>query len=151
MDKWDGRFIRLAYEVAAWSKDPDKQVGAIAVSPDNRNIATAYNGPPSFFDDEVWQKMSKREKNSLAVHAEINLLINSKLGFRGWTIYITEAPCTGCASAISQLPIAKLVCPKPVLTSSWYMSQFEGKKLLDSRRFETVYFDRELYAPKELR
>ena len=31
MNKWDTRFLKLAKEIATWSKDPSTQVGAIAV------------------------------------------------------------------------------------------------------------------------
>ena len=39
MNKWDYRFIKLAKEIASWSKDPSTKVGAIAVN-DKRIIAT---------------------------------------------------------------------------------------------------------------
>ena len=32
MNKWDYRFIKLAKEIASWSKDPSTKVGAIAVN-----------------------------------------------------------------------------------------------------------------------
>ena len=31
IDKWDRRFLRIAKEVSKWSKDPNWQIGAVAV------------------------------------------------------------------------------------------------------------------------
>jgi len=42
ISKWDKRFLRIAKEVASWSKDPRSQVGAIAVQ-SRRIVATGYN------------------------------------------------------------------------------------------------------------
>ena len=50
--KWDKRFLRIAQEVSSWSKDPSKQIGAVATL-DNRIVATGYNGFPSSIDDNA--------------------------------------------------------------------------------------------------
>ncbi|MCP3894562.1 MAG: cell division protein DedD, partial [Bacteroides sp.] len=39
LNKWDERFIRMAVNVAEWSKDPGTKVGAVLVS-DRRILAT---------------------------------------------------------------------------------------------------------------
>ena len=44
--KWDKRFMRVAREISSWSKDPSKQIGAVAVNSDRRILATGYNGFP---------------------------------------------------------------------------------------------------------
>ena len=31
MDKWDLRYLDLAKFIATWSKDPSKQIGAVAI------------------------------------------------------------------------------------------------------------------------
>ena len=50
---WDRKFLALAQHISTWSKDPSKQVGAVAVG-NNRNIlATGYNGfPKGIMDTE---------------------------------------------------------------------------------------------------
>ena len=46
-EKWDRRFLRLAREVASWSKDPSTKVGAVLVDPlDNTIVSLGYNGFP---------------------------------------------------------------------------------------------------------
>lgn len=44
--EWDRRFLKIAREVATWSKDPSTQVGAVIVDPDQRVVSLGYNGPP---------------------------------------------------------------------------------------------------------
>jgi deoxycytidylate deaminase len=41
--KWDRRFLELARHVAAWSKDPSTQVGAV-VAEGKRVVSLGYNG-----------------------------------------------------------------------------------------------------------
>jgi len=35
-EEWDSFFLRFARDVAGMSKDPDRQVGAVVVTPDRR-------------------------------------------------------------------------------------------------------------------
>ena len=51
MDKWDERYLRLAKEVASWSKDPSTKVGAVAVL-DGSVLAQGYNGFPKYIQDD---------------------------------------------------------------------------------------------------
>ena len=44
-EKWHRRFLRLAAEIAEFSKDPSTKVGCILVR-DRRIISTGYNGFP---------------------------------------------------------------------------------------------------------
>ena len=50
LNKWDERFVRIAFEVATWSKDPGTKVGAVLVA-DRRIIASGYNGFPQGIED----------------------------------------------------------------------------------------------------
>src|SRR5699024_9380544 len=43
-EKWDARYMGLAYLVASWSKDPSTKVGCILVDQKNRFISSGYNG-----------------------------------------------------------------------------------------------------------
>ena len=51
MNKWDTRFLKLAKEIATWSKVPSTQVGAIGVK-DRRILATGYNGFPKGIEEK---------------------------------------------------------------------------------------------------
>ena len=45
-DKWDRRFLELADQIATWSKDPNRGVGAVIVSGAKQIVATGFNGLP---------------------------------------------------------------------------------------------------------
>ena len=44
--KWNERYLSLAHEIAQWSKDPSKKIGAIAVGSKGQVLAQGYNGFP---------------------------------------------------------------------------------------------------------
>ena len=46
MNKWQRRFFDLAALVAAWSKDPSSQVGAVIVDDRKRIVSVGFNGLP---------------------------------------------------------------------------------------------------------
>jgi len=113
MDKWDIRFLRLAREVANWSKDPSRQIGAIIVDDDHRILGTGYNGFPSGIKD-LPERLDDREiKYKYVVHAELNALLNclkSGISVRNSTIYVAGLPpCTECAKAIIQSGVKRVV------------------------------------------
>jgi dCMP deaminase len=76
MNKWDERFVRIAQEVASWSKDPGTKVGAVLVN-DKRILATGYNGFPSGISDSLERYMEREVKLAYTVHAEVNALLNA--------------------------------------------------------------------------
>ncbi|NBV65073.1 MAG: hypothetical protein EBR71_11560, partial [Planctomycetes bacterium] len=43
-EKWDRRFLQLADQIAQWSKDPSRGVGAVIVSGSRQVVATGFNG-----------------------------------------------------------------------------------------------------------
>ena len=51
MTDWDKRFLNIAKEVSAWSKDPDAKVGAVIVSKSRRILSIGYNGLPAAMPD----------------------------------------------------------------------------------------------------
>lgn len=113
MSKWDERFVRIAHEVATWSKDPGTKVGAVLVS-DKRILATGYNGFPSGISDSLVRYTDREVKLAYTVHAEVNALLNAaKNGARteGSTLYTTFHPCVNCAASVIQGGIARVVCP----------------------------------------
>ena len=113
MSKWDERFVRIAHEVATWSKDPGTKVGAVLVN-DKRILATGYNGFPSGIGDTLDRYTDREVKLAYTVHAEVNALLNAaKNGARteGSTLYTTFHPCVNCAASVIQGGIARVVCP----------------------------------------
>lgn len=128
--KWDNRFFAMAELVATWSKDPNKQVGAVLVSPDCRHVAFGYNGFPAGADDELFGMMDRDTKNRYTLHAEANAIANAATDVRGWTLYVTEAPCLPCALVISRAGIARLVTAPLKENSNWYGEQKDAEGFL---------------------
>ncbi len=142
MDKWDYRFDRLVHqEVADWSKDPDEQVGALLVSPDRRLVSWGYNGFPRGIEDDEERLADTVTKNRITVHAEMNALLNATVDVRGWTLYVTKFPCCskGCAQAIIQKGLLRVLAPEPVIGSRWYMDQLAAQDLLKEAGVEVLH------------
>jgi dCMP deaminase len=76
--KWDVRFLRLAHEVAKWSKDPSTKVGCILVK-DKKVISMGYNGFPAGISDDLSRLEDRSIKYEITVHAEVNAVTNAAL------------------------------------------------------------------------
>lgn len=111
---WDQRFLHMARQVAAWSKDPSTKVGAIAVR-DRRILATGYNGLPSGVNDHPQRMRDRNLKLAMTVHAEANLVAfaaRSGVCLAGATCYIWPLPaCSQCGAVLIQADIARVVVP----------------------------------------
>lgn len=128
---WDGRFFAMAELAASWSKDPRKQVGAIIASPDCRHLSIGYNGLPAGFEHAFGEGVMDREtKNRYTLHAEENAIANAAQDVRGWTLYVTAAPCLRCAMAIHRAGISRLVTPPLDEASLWHDEQKEAEGFL---------------------
>lgn len=110
--KWDGRFLRLAHEIATWSKDRSTQVGAVIVQADRSPGPYGYNGFPREIDDEAEERHTRPGKYKWTEHAERNAIFNGArmgLALKGCTIYVTHMPCPDCTRAIVQVGISRVV------------------------------------------
>ena len=105
---WDKYFLNIAEAVAARSKDPRTQVGAVIVSPDNRILGTGYNGmvPGEAENDKTW---SPEHKYVRVIHAEMNAILHATKEVRGATLYVTLTPCPECSKLIKAAGIARVV------------------------------------------
>lgn len=109
---WDEYFMGVAMLAARRSKDPNTQVGACIVSPDNIIISTGYNGmPKGCSDDEFpWERTGEETKYPYVVHAELNAILNANgRDLRGSRLYVALFPCNECAKAIIQSGVAEVV------------------------------------------
>lgn len=106
-------FINIARICAKKSKDPNTQVGAVIVSPDQRRIRYGYNAFPKNIQDteKRWERPTKYD---LVVHAELNAILCARTSLCGWTLYVTIPPCLDCCKAIIQAGI------KTVIFDSWH-------------------------------
>lgn len=121
LTKWDNRFFKLALEVATWSKDPNKQVGAVIISEDKKEISYGYNGFPQKIADDA-RLQHKSTKNDLSLHAEVNAILNAKKSLVNWSLYCSEAICEHCALVIIQAGITRVIMPSVLSSSSWQKS-----------------------------
>jgi len=137
-ETWDRRHFSLALEVSTWSKDPSTQVGAVCVSPDKRQLVPGFNGFASGIADTHERLQNKELKNMMMVHAELNCIINSDVLLHGWTMYVTKAPCTICASAIINAGIIRMVCPSP--GGSWKDSQLFAISMLTEANVKVNFY-----------
>lgn len=100
--KWQQRFIKLAKEVASWSKE-GKRVGCIIVDMDtNKVLATGYNGLPAYMNDNTLPYLSKDDKSYLVTHAEDNALqqLSREHYHKNLAMYVTKPPCRLCSIRI---------------------------------------------------
>lgn len=94
------------------SKDPNTQVGACIVSPENIILSTGYNGfPVGCSDDEYpWEREGEQTKYPYVVHAELNAILNaSGKSLRNARLYVDLFPCNECAKAIIQSGIREVI------------------------------------------
>lgn len=123
MDKWDDRFMEMAYQVSKWSScyRSGRQVGAVIVK-DKRIMTTGYNGAPAGLKSCVEKQECMRDKLHIAsgtraelcyaVHAEQNAIIQAaKLGINidDSILYCTHQPCSLCSRMIINVGIKRIV------------------------------------------
>jgi dCMP deaminase len=128
--KWDERFMLLAHEIAAWSKERGRRVGAVIVGPDKEIRATGFNGLPRGVDDDVESRHARETgaKYLWSSHAERNAIYNAArigIALKGCTLYVPWFPCVGCAQAIIQSGIAELVAYRPDMSDEKWAKEFE--------------------------
>ncbi|NLN19783.1 MAG: dCMP deaminase family protein [Firmicutes bacterium] len=113
---WDTYFIKMACLTASRATCPRRRVGAVLVR-DQRVLATGYNGSvrgAPHCDDVgcLIAKQGERESCVRTVHAELNAILHCALNgvsSAGATLYCTDFPCLGCAKALVQAGIEKII------------------------------------------
>lgn len=107
--KWDLRHLRLCREIATWSKDASTKVGALIVRDGKFPVSWGYNGPARMMPDEHEFFTDREKKLAMTIHAELNAILNAGQDLRGCTLYVTQPPCSNCASQIVQTGIVRAV------------------------------------------
>lgn len=111
---WDEYFMGVAKLSGMRSKDPNSQVGACIVSPDNKILSMGYNGFPRGCSDDVfpWSREGDAmdTKYVYVVHSELNAILNYRGGsLEGAKLYVSMFPCNECAKAIIQSGIKTVI------------------------------------------
>ena len=52
-NKWAGRILKMAIEVASWSKDESTKVGAVITTAEGAPVSWGFNGMPMGIDDTI--------------------------------------------------------------------------------------------------
>lgn len=142
---WDQYFMGVAKLSAFRSKDPNTQVGACVVSPNNKIVGVGYNGLPWGCDDSdfPWDKRDGGlydSKYAYVVHAELNAILNSVQSLQGCRIYVSLFPCHECAKAIIQSGIKKIIYEDDKYCGT--ASDLASKRMLDAAGVEYVKIPR---------
>ena len=132
-EEWDSFFLRFARDVAGMSKDPDRQVGAVVVTPDRRQLSLGYNGFPPEVEDLPSLLADRDFKLANMVHAEVNCLRQAPFPLEGCTLYVTRFPCNRCAERIMASGIYRVVAPAPDFGHArWGTSWRQAAGLMES-------------------
>lgn len=117
------KFLPIARAVARLSKDPRRQVGAVAVNDDGILLAVGYNGFPRGVSDDKARYADREIKLSLIAHAESNLVAQAAYAghsLRGSTVLVSSKyPCSSCAKSLIQAGVKRIITPPPDPDSSW--------------------------------
>lgn len=124
--KWDHRFMRQAFEISAWSKDPATKVGAYIADHRNRVVGQGYNGPPRGTADNP--NIDRATKLRRTIHAELNAVLFAQRDLTGCTLYTTHHPCAQCAAVIVQAGITRVVYANE-LSSKWEEDATEARAM----------------------
>jgi len=144
LDKWDQRFLKLAEEVASWSKDPSRKIGAVAIGAKGQVLAQGYNGFPRGIDDSEERYNDRERKYELVVHAEMNVIYNatySGVSLDGATLYVSGLPvCSDCAKGIVQVGIKRVIMRDMEIPDSWKDSWHKTQEMFNeaSIQFEFI-------------
>lgn len=119
MIAWHNKFMSLAKEISTWSKDPNTQVGTVAVR--NRQIlSVGFNGFPRGIEDTK-ERLNERElKYHFMVHSEMNCIYNASyngVSLFNASLYVYGLPvCSECAKGIIQVGIKEVYwkCDKEI-------------------------------------
>lgn len=112
-ESWRQFFFQMAEHASTRSKDPDRQVGAVLVTPDRRQLSFGYNGFPSDVPDLPSKLQDRELKRRKMRHAEHNCLEQAPFPARGCSLYVTRFPCLECALKIRDAGVAMVTAPPP--------------------------------------
>jgi len=143
-NKWDIRFLEMAKQVSTWSKDPSRQIGAIAVD-DRTVVAQGYNGFPRGIQDTDKRLDDRQIKYKFVVHAEMNVIYNATyngVSLDGCSLYVWGLPvCSECAKGIIQTGITRVIMPIQEIPEHWVESWTLTQTLLNEAGVKWEFID----------
>lgn len=144
-DKWDQRFMGIAYNVSKWSSDPSSKIGAVAVNQKNIIISTGWNGFPRGIKDDFTRLHDRETKYKFVVHAEMNAIYNATYNgtsLDGATLYVYGLPiCSECAKGIIQVGIKRVVMLNQKIDGKWLDSWLNSKAFFEEAGVDFHFID----------
>ncbi len=144
-EHWHRRFLDLSEQIATWSKDPSRGVGAVIVSPSKQIVSTGFNGLPRGVEDRP-ERLERPVKYDLIVHAEMNAIIQcARNGVSpiDCAIYSSFFPCVNCAIAVVQAGIRTVVTYLPESGDDhWLESIDKSRVVFDEAGVEFLELER---------
>lgn len=151
MNKWDQRYLKLAYEVAQWSKDPSSKIGAVTVGAKGQVLSQGFNGFPRGLKDDFTRLHDRETKYKFVVHAEMNAIYNATYNgtsLDGSTLYVYGLPiCSECAKGVIQVGIKRVVMPNQNINGKWLDSWLTSMSFFDEAGVDFDFID---FDPKQL-
>ena len=133
-EKWHIRFMRIANEIASWSRDPSTKVGCVLVK-DKKIISTGYNGFPKNISDDLNRLNDRNFKYEATIHAETNAIITAALhgiSTEGAAAYTTFHPCSRCAAALINAGVTEVyVSARGKIPERWLDNFLLAAKLFE--------------------
>jgi dCMP deaminase len=142
--KWLNRWFEEARQKSLWSKDPSKQIGAIAIGESKQILSVGYNGFPRGILDTPERYQDRETKYKYVVHAEKNLIYNACLtgtSLKGATIFVHGLPvCAECMKGLIQVQVAQIYSLGEI-NERWIESTEFAKSLAREANIIYEHFD----------
>jgi len=112
----DQYFLKMLDLVATRSTCARRAVGCIITDQRGSVLSTSYNGVPAGITHCIEQACDGafdppgNSERCLAVHAEVAAIIQCHRLDLAYSLYCSCSPCFGCAKAICNTPIKRVVC-----------------------------------------
>lgn len=137
---WDTRYLALAWHFGTWSKDPSRQIGAVAIGLKGEIIAQGYNGFPRGIEDTDERYEVREEKYKYVVHAEMNCIYNAAsngVSLKDSTVYVHGLPaCSECAKGLIQVGVKRVMAFSKDTPERWIESNKLTEELFKEANIE---------------
>lgn len=135
------KFMILSRAAASLSKDRSTKLGAIILGKGFEVKALGYNGFPRGVDDDVEARHERPLKYQFTEHAERNAIYNAaRVGtpLQGSMLLLDSAifVCTGCARAIINSGIKKVIIFRRMDYDKDRVARWAGEELISREMFK---------------
>lgn len=145
-DKWHLRYLKIAAEIAQWSKDPSTKIGAVCIGTSGQILSQGYNGFPRGIRDLRARLKDRETKYTFTIHAEMNCIYNASLSgisLNGSSLYVYGLPiCHECAKGVLQSGIKAVYCAYDTnISDKWSESWLLSEAMFNEAEIEFKTFN----------